>query len=52
MAKLLSIQKPSKQRILCLPQKNTGFLDTLVMLAETGPIAWYLGGNNYPPMYS
>lgn len=51
MTKLLSIQKPSKQRILCLPQINTAFLDPLVMLAETGPIVWYLGGNNYCPMY-
>lgn len=23
----------------------------LVMLAETVPIVWYFGGNNYPPMY-
>lgn len=52
MAKLLSIQKSSKQRIVCLPQINTAFLATLVMLAETVPIVWYLGGSNYPPVCS
>lgn len=41
--KAKSIQKPSKQRILHLPQINTGFLGTLVMLAETVPILQYLG---------